>query len=294
MLDIIDPIPVVYFQLNPADSIFYLTLTRTFNGEASALEMARDPNIVFYDSVDIFLEGWKDEYKIWETRFTLSERTKEPGIFPEVPGYCYNAINDNLRIWESTNSYRLIIMGPGLHKPAFSRIPRMPEVVVPQRYYHEIALYPNGYQFKSPGCPNAPYCQLLCKLYYEEYDGAWIKRTVTFQLKKNTLDSDKVIYPDLFFNQLVKSITPYKEGMSRRFISIDLVFLFGDQFYKDYVETYEYSGSQDLPVQGNINNGLGLFTMTRSAEYVDMYLNQQTLDSLSQGYRTRKLRFVKW
>jgi len=70
LIDPIDPIPVVYFQLNPDDSVFYLTLTHTFSGDSSALEMAREPNRIFYDSADIRLEAWTDEYKVMETRFT--------------------------------------------------------------------------------------------------------------------------------------------------------------------------------------------------------------------------------
>ena len=294
MVDPIDPIPVVYFQLDPTDSIHYLTLTRTFVGEVSALEIARDPDFVFYDSADVRLEGWEGQYKIWETQFTLSDRTKEPGIFPDVPGYCYESKPDVNGILETIDSFRLIIKIPGIPHPAFSRIPVMSEVVVPRWYDHEIALYPDGYQFKQPGCFGARYSQVLCEFHYQEYDGTWLDRSVTFQLKKNSMASGNIVYPDLFFNQLVKTLTPYEENNNRRFISIDLIFLYGDQFYKDYIETYENSGNQDLPLKGNINDGFGLFTMKRESRYEDLHLDQESLDSLSRGHITKKLKFVGW
>jgi len=293
MVDSIDPIPVVYFELNPQDTVFYLTLTRTFAGEVSALEMARDPSLVYYDSAEVRLEGWEDQYKIWETQFTLSDRTKEPGIFPEVPGYCYES-KHIYHIWQTIDSFRIVIQIPGILHPAFSIIPVLPEVVVPRWYDHEIAFYPNGYQFKSPGCYGAQYCQVLCEFNYQEYVETWLDRSVTFQIKKNAMTSGNNVYPDHFFNQLTKALTPFSEDVSRKFISIDLIFLYADQYYKDYVETYEYSGNQDIPAYSNINNGYGLFTIIRRAVYEDMFLDQESLDSLSMGHITKKLKFVRW
>ncbi|TSA38110.1 MAG: hypothetical protein D4R64_04080 [Porphyromonadaceae bacterium] len=93
LVDPVDPIPIVYFQMNPVDSLFYLTLTRTFSGDDNGYDLARDVNQVFYDSADISLEGWSKQYKVWETQFELSDRSKILGIFPEVPGYCYETAN---------------------------------------------------------------------------------------------------------------------------------------------------------------------------------------------------------
>jgi len=50
------------------------------------------------------------------------------------------------------------------------------------------------------------------------------------------------LYPDLFFNQLTKNITPINDTIARKFISLNLIFLAGDQYYKDYIDTYVNAG----------------------------------------------------
>jgi hypothetical protein len=82
--------------------------------------------------------------------------------------------------------------------------------------------------------------------------------------------------------------------ITRKFISLDLIFLKGDEYYKDYFDTYEHDGNQDVPIKGNIINGYGLFTMIRVSRYEDMTLNQESLDSLAMGKITGKLGFVRW
>ena len=296
VLDPAEPVPVVYFQMNPADKIFYLTLTRTFSGNGKGYDLARDADRVFYDSADIRLEGWIDEYKIMETQFKRSDRTKIPGIFPEVPGYCYEAVNS---IPFGFTSYRLVIHLPGMPSPVFSRISVMSEISTPSKFDHEIALYPDVYKIDFPSALQYPsgikYRQLLCEFHYQEYEGTWVDRSVLFTVRKDMIPpGGYLLYPDLFFNLLIKNIKPINDTILRKFISIDLIFLVGDEYFKDYIDTYINAGNLDLPPQGNISNGYGLFTMIRSVTNENMKLSRQTYDSLSMGHITKKLGFVRW
>ncbi|MFA6797721.1 MAG: hypothetical protein WCR39_00340, partial [Bacteroidales bacterium] len=74
VVDPAEPVPVIYFMMNPEDSVFYLSLTRTFSGDLDAYELAGDPDRVFYDSADIRLEAWEGQYKVQELQFSLSDR----------------------------------------------------------------------------------------------------------------------------------------------------------------------------------------------------------------------------
>ncbi len=296
LLDPADPIPVVYFQINPADKIFYLTLTRSFSGDGNGYNLARDPNQIFYDSADIRLEGWSDQYKVWETEFKHSDRTKIPGIFSEVPGYCYEAVNS---LPYGFTSYRLVIYLPGMSSPIFSRIPVMSEISAPSKFDHEIALYPDVYKINFPGALEYPsgiaYRQLLCEFHYQEYEVTWVDRSVLFTVRKDMIPpGGDLLYPDMFFNLLVKNIKPINDTISRKFISIDLIFLVGDEYFNNYLDTYINAGNMDLPPKGNISNGYGLFTMVRSVKNENMHLSQRTFDSLWNGEITRKLGFVRW
>jgi hypothetical protein len=311
-LDLIDPnesLPVVYFQMNPDDSIFYLTLTRTFSGESSAVELARDADRVFYDSADIRLEGWADDFKVIEIQFKPSDRAKIPGIFAEGPGYCYEAQNLPLLFDNTTiNSYRLVINSPGMENPVISRISVLPPTRVPNRFSHVIDLYPNGYKYPPKGNSASDlkdlqldeefggivYKQLVCEFHYQEWEGIWVDRVKTFTLRQNTLVVEPILFADFFFEKLGSNFRPINDTVTRKFISLDLVFLSGDQHYKDYFNSYTHDGNQDVPLKGNIINGYGLFTMIRVARYKDMTLGQQSHDSLAKGRLTRMLRFVSW
>ncbi|MDD4645744.1 MAG: hypothetical protein PHY99_07130 [Bacteroidales bacterium] len=309
LVDPIDPIPVVYFQMNPDDSVYYLTLTKTFQGNNSAFDLAHDTDLVFYDSADIRLEAWTDSFKILETRFNRSDRAKLPGIFPDVPGYCYEAVNNVPEFTNQTiNSYRLVINAPGMENPVVSRIPVLKAIKVPNRFNHLFDLYPDGYKYPPKSnslgelkngniyeeVSKIEYQQLLCVFHYQEYAGTWIDHSATFTLRKNTLIVEPVLYADYFFNKVAANIKPISDTITRKFISLDLVFLSGDKYYKDYINTYEHDGNQDIPLKSNIINGYGLFTMIREAKYEDLILSQQTLDSLAFGKITKKLRFVRW
>jgi hypothetical protein len=308
LVDPVEPSPVIYFLMNPDDSVFYLTLTRTFTGNSNAFDLARDADRLFYDNADIRLEAWTDQFKVQETQFKPSDRTKIPGTFAEGPEYCYEAANEFYDIMEPITSFRIVLTALGMTTPVVSRIPVLNAPKAPTRYNHVIGLYPNGYKYpperNSPcvlkygqavgGGGGIKYQQLLCEFNYQEYEGKWIDHSVTFTLRKNTLVVEPFLYPDFFFTKVAASIKPINDTITRKFISLDLIFLSGDQYYKDYVDTYEHDGNLDLLPKGNIINGYGLFTMIRVARYQNMTLDQESLDSLSMGRITRKLKFVRW
>ena len=309
-----EPIPVVYCRLNPSDSVIYVTLTRTFSGTGSGFSLARDPQKVFYENADIRLESWLGDYKVDEIRFLPADRTKNPGLFPEVPGYCFMAYNRLVTINSEdiigfANNLRLIVDFKGKLGPANATVPIIPLPVseMEQIWDKEFNLYPTDsthytVQFEI-NYKYIKHCELLCRFRYQELSNTWTDRSVTFTLRKDMkiyrdwsghYYATALIYPDQFFNNLTTNIRPLNDTILRRFSSMDLVFIAGDQWYKDYSETYINTGNLDAPPSGNINNGYGLFTMVRSVENRNMKATLKTLDSLADGQYTRRLGFIKW
>lgn len=80
----------------------------------------------------------------------------------------------------------------------------------------------------------------------------------------------------------------------RKFTSLDLIMYAGDFWFRDYAETYENAGDLDLPPKGNISNGIGLFTMVRTAVKDNMTFDRTSFDSLCKGQYTKQLGFVRW
>jgi hypothetical protein len=308
-----EPAPVVYFRMNPSDSLFYVTLTRTFSGAGNGFDLARDPQKVFYENADIRLESWIGEYKVGEIRFSPSTRTKNPGHFPEVPGYCFEAYNKLSAINEQdiiglANTFRLVVDVSGKLGPANATVPLIPLPVaeIEARWNKLFDLYPPDSSHYFVGFKidhkYISHCELLCRFRYQELAGTWTDRSVNFTLRKDMkitvingeYYATTIIYPDLFYNKLATSIRPRNDTIRRRFSSLDLIFIAGDQWYKDYSETYINSGNLDAAPSGNINNGYGLFTMIRSVENRNMKVSLKTLDSLAGGQYSKGLGFTRW
>ncbi len=296
LIDPIDPIPVVYLQLNPDDDFIYLTLTKSFADTSSVYDMARNPELVHYDSANINLEGWIDQYKVWDTQFKLTNQVKKPGIFAEAPGYCYESEVIST-FFQRFTQYRLMITIPGMSSPVFSKIGVVGPPIVKSKWDRQISLYPDRYKIGiSPG-PGSAYCDLVCIFRYQQFEDVWVNHSDTFCLRKDIefeVGRTDYLYADLFFNKIASNIKPISDSIVRKFTSLDLIFQSGDQYFRYYIETYKNAGDLVLPPKGNITNGFGLFTMLRTATKDNMTLDRITHDSLCLGEKTKKLGFVRW
>lgn len=308
-----EPFPVVFFRMDPADSLFTLTLTRSFSGNGSAFDLAKDSRKVFYGSADIRLENWQKGYKIDEARFIPANLTKKPGIFPEVPGYCFQAFNElslinPQDIGGMASDLRLVIDIGGKFGPITSTIPMMPLPAQskPSKWEKKFDLYPpDSSDFRVEFLIDheyVKYCELICTFRYQELAGSYVDRSVTFSLRKDMMIIEvnrefyaiSDIYPDQFFNKLTTNIKPLNDTIIRKFQSMDLIFIAGDGNYKDYNDTYINAGNTDGQPLGNINNGIGLFTMIRTVRMENLIMSIRTLDSLANGQYTRRLGFNIW
>lgn len=296
LLNEAEPIPVVYCQINPNDHTFYLTLSRTFSGDANAYELARDTDQVFYSQADIRIEGWINDHKVWETQFKPSGKTKLNGMFPEGPGYCYESAN-NGRFTNLVTSFRLVMNLPGMVSPAFSKIGIVEVPVVQSKWDNQISFYDPVKEIGIfPGLGTA-YCDLVCVFRYQQMEGTWVNHSDTFLLRRDiSFEAGRTdyLYAELFYKQIAANIKPVNETIIRKFTSLDLILYTGDIYFRDYVDTYVNSGNMDNPPKGNITNGLGLFTMRRMAKKPDMTLDRWALDSLCLGQYTKQLGFVRW
>ncbi len=121
---------------------------------------------------------------------------------------------------------------------------------------------------------------------------------MTFTLWKNLVVDGggiaPILYADFFFSRLAAHIDPISDAITRRFISLNLVFLSADKYYKDYIEAIEEDGNMDLPPKGNIINGYGLFSMFTIKRYGGYGSRQQSLDFAVHGtVLPRHLGFVR-
>jgi hypothetical protein len=308
-----DPIPVVYFRMDPADSLFLLTLTKTFSGNGSGYDLANDPDKVYYKDADIRLEGWAKQFKVWETRFNLTENSKIAGTFPEVPGYCYDSPNEFFPLdmygylglnYDEITSFRIVIDLQGKFGPVLASVEfvPLPKRIFPATPLKVLDLFPDGTNYKAGIQVNTKfvkYCELICVFRYQEFTDAWVDRCVTFPLRKDVQIANEnaitFIDPELLFTKIALNISKINDSITRKFQSLDLIFYAGDENFKSYNETYINAGNLDSPPMGNIHNGYGMFTMIRSVKIEkNMSMSYRTLDFLSRGKYTSHLGFIRW
>jgi hypothetical protein len=308
-----DPLPIVYFIMNPSDSIFYLTLTKRFAGKESAFDLAQDPQKVYYHQANIRLEGWSNQFKTWETSFKQNNIAKGPGIFPEFPGYCYESpneffpldLNGNLPFnYDQITSFRLVIDLDGMFSPTFSTIPLipMPKRIIPATPLKILDLYPDGSNYKVQFKINPTFvahCELICVFRFQVLQGIWLHHTEVIPLVKNVPilndTASAYLYCEPFFNKIAARIKPINDTILRRFESLDLIFLVGDKNFYDYTNSYINSGDLDIPPVSNISQGHGLFSMVRSVPVEkNMTMSYRTLEYLANSELTKQLGFIPW
>jgi len=283
--------------MNPEDQTLYLTVTKTFSGNDNAFDMAKDTDKLFYSTLDIRLESWIDEYKVTEIRFEPVDRHQLPGSFSEKPGYCFKAQAAFDQNSPDITHFRLIIKAPGLTSPAYAMIANIGPPIIQSRYDKQVSLYPGSYKIGIAPGPGTAYCDLWCVFRYQQYEGEWSNHSDTFLVRRDLrfeTGRTDFLYPELFFNQIAANIKPVSDTIVRKFISLDLIMYASDLYFRDYVDTYVNAGDLDLPPKGNAINGLGLFTMVRTATKDNMKFDRITFDSLCLGQYTKQLGFVRW
>ncbi len=91
-----------------------------------------------------------------------------------------------------------------------------------------------------------------------------------------------------------KKIRDYRPDDIRKFISLDFTVQAADPALYQYLETLTSDLDVDLGTYTNIENGLGIFALTRRTELKGYSLDYKSMDSLMGGRWTKHLNFVNW
>jgi hypothetical protein len=99
---------------------------------------------------------------------------------------------------------------------------------------------------------------------------------------------------DFYFSKLANRIRDYEESDVRRFISMDFGVQSSDPELFHYMETTNADLDINLGAYTNIENGMGLFVLTRINELKGYPLDYRALDSLISGRFTKHLNFISY
>ncbi len=293
--------PVVYCLLDPADSIQTVRISRVFQDRIQQSEWENKYDSYLSDSLKlVYLEHTENsgEHFVWNFKMNKQLRQVNDSTFAVT--YLFTT---SLRPSFST-TYQLYVYFPETKKMASSSITTLANVQlfdpasVPGR---KIVIDPTQpYVMRWSGAPGTAYYQGQFNLnYLEEYGGQITGKTITMPMNiVLNYNVDPVISQNVGGMHLLltlKDQIPVKEGVRRKLTTIDFTLYFGGT----EIALFANSGMSPKGLEGmvqdfsNLDNARGLFSSISAIYVKDLYLSNQSIDTIALNNLTRSLNFLK-
>ena len=309
------PIPVVYCIVDPTAQVLTTTITKSVVGSQNAYSLVADENLCFYKDVNIQISALQGDSIIQSYKLQLSNLSKKPGIFPQIPGYAYHSKIHEMKfdrygnlicMGNTITRFELHIEIPGSNDTidAAFELLKPDKALLPRSEGLKMDLAP-PYSFHAefyPRTDNSFYKELDFLIHYDELCGSSIyHRTDTLKLLSYITDVnlDGIIETEFdgvhFLNVVGAQLTPPSDSVVwRKPRSFDFSLITVDKSFKDYLDTYENAAEGTNLVWSNVKGGIGLFAHYVSTTMRNYRFSQRTIDSLAISPRTKHLKFVRW
>lgn len=301
-------IMVVYSLLNTNDTVHYVRVNKAFltQGE-SALEVAKDNNIIYFDSIEVKIEEYDvgTSTPIFRTSYTLQKDlsiAKDTGIFSNYPNVLYSLkqhLNENYM-------YRIVITNKltGNIAIAETRLVHNPTLSNPSLVTNLYLIDPTrNLSFSWTGGKNAKVYDMNLRFYWDEYDSAtnqiidsnvfidWgvvgdKQISISGQIRNNV--------PAKNFYSFLASRLPHQIGKYRVPKKIDFVYWAADDEFFLYrrVNTPSVGIVQAKPEYTNISNGnFGIFASRNRFVIPNVSVSDKTITFLRTNTDTKSLKF---
>jgi len=297
-------IPVVYCVLNPKEETQYLRLEKSFLGKASAYEMARHEDSIYYPDATVMLERWSDgelRQQLPMERIVATDR--DTGIFLESPNYLYKV--DSKLVGNSEYRLAITIPSTGAEISARTRVVSEFRVIRPETFKKNLAFssYDNVQTVEWVSAPYTRIYHLAIRFHYLEVSKQdTTHKTADWDIAHyitNYGNGGQTIMAEIlhrnFYKWLSNQLDKPASGIIRlaEHEAIDFIFTVGGEELYTYMQIYgEDSGIlKEKPVFTNIVNGIGLFSSRFRQEINGKSLTDHSIDSLAHGIYTRNLGF---
>ena len=296
--------PIVYCILNPADSIHYLRLEKSFSGNANAYDMAAQPDSIYYPDAQVVLERWNNN-EIKESYSMLREElpSRDPGIFVNEPNYLYSLH----ALLQANSEYRLHLTIPatGTEVTARTHLVDKFRIIKPEDYKKNFSFsaYDNYQAIEWVTAKYTRVYHVLIRFHYLEIEhGDTTFLYADWNLANYAAENDaggismeaKVLHRN-FYKWLGNKLKPIPKSIVRlaNRKSIDFMFTVGGDELYTYIEIYKPDDGPptEKPVYTNIANGIGLFSSRFEQAISGKSLSFHSIDSLSHGIYTKHLGF---
>ncbi len=315
LIHVSESTPVIYLVFNPNSQNYYLTLTKSVVGTENAINLIKNPDLVFYNQATVLLNGLEKDSILFSLEFNKSVSNKEPGIFAQSSGYLFESEPTVLtfndlglidRPYHKLTSFELIVIIPESSDTLHSKIDliKPDRILKPRRQGIKVDLAPpNSFIAQLwANTDNSYYKQLNFSFFYDELiDSVVYQRCDKLKMVSYIRDDnlDKIIDISFdgthFLNVLSAQVTPPSPKVIwRKPRKFDFSIVTVDQAFKNYQETYQYSSEGISMIWSNVSGGSGLFAHYVSSTQYGYKFNQRTIDSIALSSTTKHLKFIRW
>ena len=308
-------IPVVYCIIDPTAPLLTVTITKSVVGSQNALYLVSKKELCYYEYVNIQIFALAKDSIIQSYTLHQSDITKNPGIFPQAPGYAYQSKIRKMNFDRFGNlicsdthisKFKLHIEIPESNDTidAEFELIKPDKILLPRREGLKMELAPPGkfYAQFYPRTDNSYFKQLNFHIHYDELiDSVVYQRIDTIKMLSciedtNLDDLIEIKFDGVhFLNTIGAQLSPASDSVLwRKPRSFDFSLITVDKSFRNYIDTYENAGEGTNLVWTNVTGGIGLFAHYVSATMRDFKFGQRTIDSLALSPRTKHLKFIRW
>jgi hypothetical protein len=325
-------IPVIYGILDPADSEYQVSISKTFLPARSASRQLSNASELYFDTLVVALELRYDSESPTDDSPDLSQRYSYPYYY-----YGELLFRKEMQLKETldptTGTIRKLytidplefIRQGSLSSIGLYKVLMRLTVYQPQSDIYSVAttrfcqrpyivslgsgtsmcLYDNDVEWGWIDHGNYSEAKIIC--HYRELTGdTWVNKELAWtfvDIKSKTMRTEnggtteyKAVFPftESMFQHRGGRIKNNPAVEARKFINYDLVIFCTDPVFQEYKESVKVVSDQMGQPISNISNGLGVFVSANHGGRYGFTLDQRSLDSLVDGQYTRHLKFVRW
>ena len=294
------PTPIVWCLLNPADSIQYVRLARSYQaGEGIATTTPVADSTVWNIPHEVYIEEYTDGIRGNTYRFEPDNTIpKDSGFFPV----------NGLRLYSAPfrpmpgRMYHLYAYFPDLDKMASAvcTVNGTPHIVDPLPLSVRKINFEPGQPYIIRWMPgeNTGVYQMTFRIHYRDssaageqfrkadYTGGGLFNQKADQMLEASMGGQA------FFNAIAADV-PVIQGIVRNVISVEFIMISGGTDLGFLFRSATETGSNftNLAEYSNVRNGLGVFSSRTLIRVPNLALSNVTLDMLAHGELTKSLGF---
>jgi len=310
-------IPIVYGLINPDDSVYSISVSKTFLCDQSVTDCSKDSSVQYFKDVKVELEVLNagglllNRAELYPV--TVGRSVSPGGAFSSASKVVYSINRDEIMIDSHFDFGRTLILKistPEYPKLVYAQAGlRLKFWLVnpPERVHGRWLDFYTEFNesVRWMGWPDDYYEVNLTLNYTDYYLNSTRQGSVKFSFsvppKKNPgVSQEEFAYRidgELFLRKLEKAFRSVGTPDSldyRKFRTLDIQVVSSTHDYYNYI--YALHHDSDVPVvqKFNIVNGIGIFATKREAWTTGHLLQWNVLDSLAGSEITRALKFVRW